>query len=762
MLSDNTARTLSHLSPAWRRVFPLPALFVFTLSCVAALAAPAPGPGELSLRLVELNRQLQQARPAAREALLPQMRQAAWQRRQQLSDLLEQDPAAVLRLALPGHYLGAMPEELGNLLEQRQQLEGELEVVYEDLDDGGARLRHYLRTADGRLALAFAQPPRHLVSGDRVRASGLLLDNSLVLASQDNLLTLATDGGADGGDNGGLPAPLSDTLGARRTAVVLVNFRSQPEQPWTVEQARDAMFVQASAFFQENSFGQTWLEGDVFGWFTLDVDPTGCPTTDIRRAAESAAVANGVDPSSYDHMVYAFPHISCSYGGQATVGGSPSWALLDGTLDDQGTVTHELGHNLGLRHSHSMDCHADVVGSDCLVYEYGDLLDRMGADNTGHYNAFQKARLGWLGAGVSPPLLTVQSSGTYHIEPYASQTPGAKALRVSRDTDPVSGAARWLYIEQRAALGYDAFLETSRNGPTALNGLIFHLGTDGEPNSSYLLDMNPDSQKYDWDDMALALGVPFTDPASGTTVTLEQLDDSGATISVDTGSATCAHRAPALAVSPSTSAWVGAGTPVAYTLSVTNTDSGACAASSFDLSALLPVGWDGVFDASSLQLSPGGTGVATVTVTSPGTAPAGSFDISLVAGHGAAPLTAEALVTYVVDGSSATVDSEAPTVPRGLAASASRKQVDLSWSASDDNVGVAGYRVWRDGTLLGETSGTGYSDRNLADGVQYEYRVDAYDAANNTSGLSAAVVAGKSGGKGSGGGGGGGKGRGGK
>src|SRR5207302_2629203 len=48
----------------------------------------------------------------------------------------------------------------------------------------------------------------------------------------------------------------------------------------------------------------------------------------------------------------------------------------------------------------------------------------------------------------------------------------------------------------------------------------------------------------------------------------------------------------------------------------------------------------------------------------------------------------------------ALADTQAPSSPTNLAATAvSSPQIDLSWSPATDNVGVTGYRVYRDGTL---------------------------------------------------------------
>ena len=80
-------------------------------------------------------------------------------------------------------------------------------------------------------------------------------------------------------------------------------------------------------------------------------------------------------------------------------------------------------------------------------------------------------------------------------------------------------------------------------------------------------------------------------------------------------------------------------------------------------------------------------------------------------------------------------DGLAPSVPGGLVAgSVSGSSVSLSWDASTDNVGVAGYGVYSGGSLLGSTASRSYSVSGLACGTSYAFAVDAYDAAGNRSG----------------------------
>jgi len=79
-------------------------------------------------------------------------------------------------------------------------------------------------------------------------------------------------------------------------------------------------------------------------------------------------------------------------------------------------------------------------------------------------------------------------------------------------------------------------------------------------------------------------------------------------------------------------------------------------------------------------------------------------------------------------------DVVAPSVPMGISTTTvSNSQINLSWNASIDNIGVTGYRVWRDGSAIGTTNVTSYQDTGLAPSTFYVYVVSAFDAAGNES-----------------------------
>ena len=85
-------------------------------------------------------------------------------------------------------------------------------------------------------------------------------------------------------------------------------------------------------------------------------------------------------------------------------------------------------------------------------------------------------------------------------------------------------------------------------------------------------------------------------------------------------------------------------------------------------------------------------------------------------------------------GSSTASDATPPSAPQNLAATSTNSStVYLSWSASTDKVGVAGYRIYRNGTGIGSSSVASFTDTTVAGGTSYNYTVKASDIAGNLS-----------------------------
>src|SRR6185436_8870031 len=99
--------------------------------------------------------------------------------------------------------------------------------------------------------------------------------------------------------------------------------------------------------------------------------------------------------------------------------------------------------------------------------------------------------------------------------------------------------------------------------------------------------------------------------------------------------------------------------------------------------------------------------------------------------------------------SATTPDTTPPSAPGTLTSSAvSSTQIDLSWNAATDDVGVTGYRVERctgascaNFAHIATPSGTSFSDTGLTGSTSYRYRVRAVDAAGNAGPFSSIISA---------------------
>jgi chitodextrinase len=80
-----------------------------------------------------------------------------------------------------------------------------------------------------------------------------------------------------------------------------------------------------------------------------------------------------------------------------------------------------------------------------------------------------------------------------------------------------------------------------------------------------------------------------------------------------------------------------------------------------------------------------------------------------------------------------TIDSIAPSSPSGLSTAIVSSKVNLAWNASTDNVSVAGYIIYRNGTEIGRSTATSFADTSVIGGTTYNYTIKAYDNAGNFS-----------------------------
>ena len=580
------------------------------------------------------------------------------------------------------------------------RLTGQLRLVHGDSFATGRSVGSglVLKTADATLALDFpAREPRHLV-GQTVTVTG---ERRAGRVKVDSLAVAA--GGTSGGSTTADATVTATTT--KKVAVLLFNFRNDTRQPYTPAFAAGVMFTNANSvanYFAEESYGQFGVNGDVFGWYTIPYDNTGCAYSTWASAAKSAASAAGVSLTGYTNFVYAFPSASgCGWSGLAYLPGSDSWNNNSMSLR---TNSHELSHNFGVHHASTISCTTNGVRvalsanqSNCSLSEYGDPFTVMGAASSRHSHAEHKAQMTWV---PTADRLTVTSPGTYTVGVNEQSSASPKVVRVQR-----TGATnQYFYLDFRQPFGsyFDNFSSTD----PAVTGVTVRVAADYTTRTqSWLVDTTPGTTSFS--DAPLAVGRTFTDPLSGVSVTTLSVSPSGASVSISLGGGGSDTQAPSTPAGLSAS---GTGmTTMALSWSASSDNVGV----------------------AGYRVSRNGTQVATTTGTSwndSGLAASTTYSYSVVAYDAAGNTSGAATASGTTSG-----DTQAPSAPSNLSATPGSTSVALSWSASGDNVGVAGYRISRDGTQVAQVTGTSWTDAGRTAGATYVYAVVAFDAAGNVS-----------------------------
>jgi hypothetical protein len=294
----------------------------------------------------------------------------------------------------------------------------------------------------------------------------------------------------------------------RNMYVIMCDFSDNAGQPADPAVFSNALNGTVSQQIREMSYEKTHIIGTVNPTTYRLPSPSTTYTNNsslLHSDAESMAVADGVDLSSYETICVLFSDVAAlSWAGLASVGGQNMW--LNGTINSD-VVIHEFGHNYGLSHAATW---TNSVSSNPVEpapvggkVEYGDFTDIMGGGDApeGHFNAWHKKKVGWFDTDNWQSITT---SGTYRV--YRS------------DHYRTTGLLRGLEIEKSAGDYYWVGLRQEYTGYETFGRGAYLLWKKSGDNRSYLLDTSPLSAEGKYDG-GLALGQTYSDTAAAVCIT---------------------------------------------------------------------------------------------------------------------------------------------------------------------------------------------------------------------------------------------------
>jgi len=500
-----------------------------------------------------------------------------------------------------------------------------------------------------------------------------------------------------------------------RVAVLLINFTNQPSETFAKEDVERLYFTgerSVAAYFDEVSEGRMQVTGQVFGYLKAGARSGDCEIKTWGSRARTAAAQAGIDLSQFTNVVYIFPfQPACKWNGFADhTKGSPvsrnNW--INGLLS-LFVAAHELGHNKGLGHAGSMTCTVDgvrvAIGGSCNTYEYGDPFSIMGYTGDRHMHAWQRLRLGFI---TEDEVLTVTQDGTYRVSTAESGGEHPRLIRILR----ANGSP--LYLEYRQPFG--TFDDFGDNAPV-VSGVTIRVATDANYTNTRLIDTTP--QTCTFTDATLGLGKTFRDPVNRIQIMTTDAGPNSAEIQVSFGGAAVAagdgeqdppptdDEPPSAVSNMAVQQVTGRLVAVSWSKATDN-----------DRIARYELYADGVFKGTTcdlrfrnLSLSDGRPHRIDVRAVD-ASGNRGSFES----------------ISYTPP------DFTSPTMYWRIYLAKSGGGVKVTWRAAHDNVGVAFYRVRRDGRVLADVSpgDRSFLDKSAPLGT-HRYSVTAFDAAGNAS-----------------------------
>lgn len=261
----------------------------------------------------DLRRKANQANPISEEILIQQVKdqtltlikttqkstadtkKLAQIRKQIVIQLMKQNPTEFLKIAIPEKILNSLPEEVKPEVETEVSLEGEIQIIhFDNFDSKQSQTEYFLNTGDNqRFQLFFTGTDNAVQPNSRVKIKGYKLENILTVQTGSKNLDIISSAKTK--------PPVSPEV--KKVAVFMFNFTNERSEPWTTEEVKSRTFTandSANSYYKEVSngkwalAGKVYPDGDVFGWFHLETENTGCRATEWTEMVKEQAKSHGI------------------------------------------------------------------------------------------------------------------------------------------------------------------------------------------------------------------------------------------------------------------------------------------------------------------------------------------------------------------------------------------------------------------------------------------------------------------------------------
>ena len=493
-------------------------------------------------------------------------------RKESLKELIQNNPEKAISILPPPLEIlkDLSREELSELIEKRAPVKGQIEIFQEeDIGSNGCH-EEIILTANSKNIQLFGELP-DIPCGTKVQVNGILIDEVMAFENEEESFIILD-----------MPRTLDETdqnFGLQNTLVLIGTdiegyvYGAGTVESGAIDRVNESIFSNENGslndYYLKNSYEQVWFEGNILGPHMLTEEELRTKSK-IRTALLEYAISEGINITSYKRIIFGHPQPPGDTGwcGIATRGITFNYELPNGELANFSSawvkvsilsprvLFHEIGHNFGMGHAKRLICYNDSslggrqISDFCSVGTYTDYMDVMGGATTAYYNAQHKHEAGWLG---DENALTT-SEGTYNLYSIDDQNnqEQLKLLRI-----PIYYENEILRFDQDNVITIDfRKINNYYNNPFHEGGYVnttlesqgvhiryareaknkeFTMMPTGiivaEYNISTILggDVNTTINRH-----AFLQGETFTDPYNGINITVDEVTEDYATVTVNT------------------------------------------------------------------------------------------------------------------------------------------------------------------------------------------------------------------------------------